>query len=424
MFICFDEKASPVTSVDEIFKRHNPQNVSLRCEYKYDGERAQIHKFGNEVKIFSRNCLDSSEKYKDVVEHIKRCIPFDFIIDSEIVAVSKDTQRPLPFQELTKRCKKNVCVSDISIYVQVYMFDVLWIKGESCLDLPLAQRVAKLENFFDEDFYIGEDTFYLNIPTVMNLTKSDDTSASVNVQKFLTKAVNESHEGLMIKVLDSKYDCVRRSTNWLKLKKDYVNGDSLDLVIIGANHGAGKRKDVYGSFFVASAAAAAADLSHGANEDKRFQVVCKVGTGFSDAMLEQLSKELKKVTPTYEKKGTSYYQANSEFIAVEYDNFEKPDQFFEPSLVVEIKFADLTISNYPCAHELLNDNGSGISLRFPRFVRVRDDKNLGQITSAQEIFDMYQRQSQGQSDKNISKRKSEDETTTNEKEPETKRQRK
>lgn len=180
----------------------------------------------------------------------------------------------------------------------------------------------------------------------------------------------------MVKMLhgpDSYYEPSKRSRNWLKLKKDYLAGvgDSLDLVVIGAYIGRGKRTGGYGGFLLASY-----------NQDTgEYETTCKIGTGFSEQDLADLHAKL---SPTEIKQPKSYYvydTTNSNAV---------PDVWFEPTLVFEVLTADLSLSPiYKAAH---HEYGKGISLRFPRFLRVRDDKGIEDATSSTEVAEFYERQ--------------------------------
>lgn len=200
-----------------------------------------------------------------------------------------------------------------------------------------------------------------------------------DIQHLLDEAVKASCEGLMVKMLDtaeSGYEPSKRSRNWLKIKKDYLSGigDSLDLVVIGAYFGKGKRTSVYGAFLLACYN----------SEAETFESVCNIGTGFSEAVLEELHKKL---APIAIDKPKPFYSHST--IAK-----DQPDVWFEPRFVWEVKTADLTLSPRYLAgkNELMDASGRGISLRFPRFIKERDDKKAEQATNGGMIVEMYRKQ--------------------------------
>jgi len=205
---------------------------------------------------------------------------------------------------------------------------------------------------------------------------NNNTQDMEEVNQFLEQAVKNGTEGLMVKTLDvnASYEPSVRSLNWLKLKKDYVEGcgDSLDLVPIAAWSGKGKRTGVYGAYLLACYNA----------EDDQFQTICKVGTGFSDKQLKDLTEKLKNhIIP----KPSNAYCYNREKL--------KPDVWFDTVTVWEVKAADLTISPAHMAAVGMAHESKGIALRFPRLERIRDDKTPEEATSAEQVFDMYQSQS-------------------------------
>ncbi|CAN6559892.1 unnamed protein product [Malus baccata var. baccata] len=356
--------AKPTKGVSEIVQKF--QDTEYTCEYKYDGERAQIHFMENgSVEIYSRNAERNTGKYPDVVaavSRLKKSSVTSFVLDCEIVAYDREKQKILPFQVLSTRARKNVSVSEIKVEVCIFAFDMLYLNGR-----PLIQEQLKVRRECLYDSFVEEAGFF-QFATALTSNDIDE------IQKFLDAAVSSSSEGLIIKTLtkDATYEPSKRSLNWLKLKKDYMDsiGDSLDLVPIAAFHGRGKRTGVYGAFLLAC---------YDSNNEE-FQSICKVGTGLTEAMLEERSASLRtKVIP----KPKSYYR---------YHDTMNPDVWFEPSEVWEVKAADLTISPVHRAAVGIVDANKGISLRFPRLIRVREDKPPEQATSSEQVAELYNAQ--------------------------------
>ncbi|XP_058199958.1 DNA ligase 1 [Rhododendron vialii] len=360
--------AKPTKGVSEILDKF--QDMEFTCEYKYDGERAQIHYLENgSVEIYSRNAEWNTGKFPDVVvavSRLKKSSVTSFVLDCEIVAYDREKKRIMPFQILSTRARKNVVLSDIKVDVCIFAFDILYLNGQPLMHEQLNVRREHLYKSFEEE------PGYFQFATAITSNDLEE------IQKFLEAAVDTCSEGLIIKTLskDATYEPSKRSHNWLKLKKDYMEsiGDSLDLVPIAAFHGRGKRTGVYGAFLLA--------CYDSSNEE--FQSICKIGTGFSESVLEERSASLRsKVIP----KPKAYYR---------YGDSINPDVWFEPTEVWEVKAADLTISPVHRAAIGIVDSDKGISLRFPRLLRVREDKSPEQASSSDMVAEMYNAQKNNQ----------------------------
>ncbi|VEU23427.1 DEKNAAC104615 [Brettanomyces naardenensis] len=363
--------AKPTKSISEIMD--TLQGQTFTCEYKYDGERAQIHLMPNgDMRVYSRNSENMTERYPDlipVVQELRAENPEieSLILDSECVAWDTEAHKILPFQVLSTRKRKDVQEKDIKVRVCLFVFDMLFYNGEPIIQKPLNERREFLYKHVKQ------------IPQKLQFATKLDSTSTEEMSAFLDQSVHDSCEGLMIKSLygsGSRYEPSKRSRNWLKLKKDYLEGvgDSLDLVVIGGYIGKGKRTGWYGGFLLASY-----------NQDTgEYESVCKIGTGFSEELLANLREQLKPKEISQPKASYVYSRDNSN---------AEPDIWFEPYMVFEVKVADLTTSPiYKSGASYFGDGEKGISLRFPRFIQIRQDKSTEDATSSEQIVEMFESQ--------------------------------
>lgn len=309
----------------------------VAAEWKFDGARVQIHKKNDDISLYSRRLENITGSLPDIVSAVKKAIKADSaILDGEVVAIGEDG-RPRPFQEILKRFRRKYNVQDKvrHIPLTLNLFDIMYLNDKSLIELPLQERrkflVASIEN--------------------NDLVRVDEqliTSDSLQINNMYEQALQAGHEGIMIKNPGSPYSPGKRGKNWLK-KKPIM--ETLDLVVIGAEWGYGRRTSFLGSY-----ALACYDPETG-----RFLSVGKVATGISDEQLAELTELFRE------------HIISESGISVE----------IRPHILFEVAFEEIQKSiNY----------GSGYALRFPRLVRIRDDKSLEEVDTLERLEDMYRTQ--------------------------------
>ncbi|KAL1582247.1 hypothetical protein WHR41_09110 [Cladosporium halotolerans] len=412
------------------------QGRDFSCEFKYDGQRAQVHcDEKGKVTIFSRHLEVMTEKYPDLVALIPKIRGegiSSFIMEGEVVAVDRETGDLKPFQVLANRARKDVVIGSVKVDVCLFAFDLMYLNGEELLDRPFRERRNLLRSLFIE------------IPNHFSWVKSlDATSADQElVSDFFKQATDIKCEGIMVKVLDNlpnpdlqaemdidipadqqpklppptpskpkkkpkpknktnptptdppddpdsttpkppstrrkallaTYEPDKRLDSWLKVKKDYAShADTIDLIPVGGWHGSGRKNAWWSPILLACRSAETGGL----------EVVTKCMSGFTDA----------------------FYKANKERYSEEGDNTlgggqpayveyrgAQPAVWFEPQEVWEMAFADVTLSpTYTAAIGLVSEE-RGLSLRFPRFLRVREDKGLEEASSNEFLAGLWRKQ--------------------------------
>jgi DNA ligase-1 len=379
------------------------QGRDFTCEYKYDGQRAQVHcdPLGK-VSIFSRHLELMTDKYPDLVSLVPQLRGdgvSSFILEGEVVAVNQDSGELLPFQTLTNRAKKNVEIGSIKINVCLFAFDLMYLNGEPLLGRAFRERRELLRSLFIE------------VPRRFTWVKSLDATSSNSdtVLSFFNDAINEKCEGIMVKVLDdlptsvfgstaamlpppfpsritvseakdggsrrrallSTYEPDKRLESWLKVKKDYnASSDTLDLIPVGGWHGQGRKAAFWSPLLLAVR-----------NPDTGcLEAVTKCMSGFTDKFY-QANKE------KYSEGGPNVISRPS---YVEYRG--EPEVWFEPQEVWEVAFADITLSpTYTAAIGLVSED-RGLSLRFPRFLRVREDKGVDDASTSEYLASLWRKQ--------------------------------
>ena len=352
-------------NIEDIFERLGAQ---CACEYKYDGERVQIHKRGNKVTLYSRNTENITLMYPDLIDSISKLPSESFIIEGEIVAIDIETGRIKPFQELMRRRRKYEIEQMMKKYpVELYLFDILYFENRSLLKETYLIRRKVLEELITSGDIKEDSNLALATQKVVN--------SKEELEQFFEDSLDQC-EGLMIKSVkeDSIYQAGNRGYIWLKLKKSYQSQmiDSIDCVVIGAYMGRGRRGGNFGALLCAIYN----------KEHDILQSICKVGSGFKDEDIAQFPElfnnlEMKKKP------------LNVDIVAEKL----KPDIWIDPKIVCCIIGDEISLSpDHRAGYNLRREN-SGFAIRFPRFLGMRDDKSLSDITTIDEILEIFDKQS-------------------------------
>jgi DNA ligase-1 len=303
---------------------------SAAIEWKYDGARVQIHKDGKRVRIFSRRLEDVTRSLPEIVRLAQEVRADKAILDGEVVAIGKDS-RPLAFQEILKRFRRkyNVEKQAKETPLHLFLFDLIYLDGQSTVDLPLTRRREMLEGIAD--------------PSILA-----DQVISDSVQKaeeIYHQALEKGHEGLILKNSMSVYAPGKRGKNWLKIKPVM---ETLDLAVIGAKWGEGRRASFLGSYRLACLDEATSKLLD----------IGWVATGLTDDALAELTELFR------------------ELILVQ----NGMEVELKPAVIFEVAYEEIQKSQ---------SYSSGYALRFPRLVRVRDDKSLEEADSLERVESLY-----------------------------------
>jgi DNA ligase-1 len=331
------------------------------AEYKYDGMRIQAHRTADgAIELFTRRLERVSAQFPDVVELLAAGLgPAEAIIEGEVVAFNAAAGELRPFGEvMTRRRKHGIAEAVRDVPVGLFCFELLYADGEDLTTLPYPQRRARLAEA-------------IMVSPQLRLTTATELTTPAALDAAFEQAVTDGCEGLVCKSVSpaAVYQAGARGWLWIKLKRDYRTelSDTVDLVVVGAFAGRGRRAGGYGALLLAA---------YDPDSDI-FRAVTKCGTGFSDADLAALPARLASLV--------------SPGPPARVDARQQPDVWFEPSLVLEILSAELTLSpNYTAAWGQISEH-SGLAMRFPRFTgRWRDDKAAEDATTTSELVDLYQ----------------------------------
>ncbi|MBV9176298.1 MAG: ATP-dependent DNA ligase [Nitrososphaeraceae archaeon] len=328
--------ADVMLTAEEIIKYYNKP---LICEYKYDGIRAQVHKFGQEVRLFSRKLVDVTNAFPELVNAAlavrSSSSDIDFILDGEVMAFQNG--KPLHFHELQKRLhKKNVTeqiMTDVPLVYVVY--DIMYFNGENTIGKSIKGRKEILSNISFKDPIINS------------------TYRVVNSEQEIIAMFEESrdigHEGLVLKDLDSQYHPGKRGRYWMKLKKEL---DTIDAVVVIAEYGHGKRAGVLSDYTFAV---------RDDTDSNQLRTIGKAYSGLTDDEIFEITKKLRSI------------MIKDEGYSI----------IVKPEIVLEIAFDSIQKSN---RHD------SGFALRFPRIKNIREDKDAADIDTLQKVKQIYEKQ--------------------------------
>ncbi|MBS7639043.1 MAG: ATP-dependent DNA ligase [Candidatus Bathyarchaeia archaeon] len=321
--------AQMATDLREVFEEHGGRTA---LEYKLDGARIQIHVSNGDVKIYSRRLTDVTRSLPEVVSLIRGEVRArEAILEGEVIAVGEDG-KPMPFQHLMRRFKRIHSVDEAveEIPVELYLFDLLYVDGESLIKTPYVERRRRL----------GE------VAGSIPLTKQMVASSMEEAESFLRAAVSEGHEGLMAKRLDSPYTPGIRGKHWFKIKEVL---EPLDLVIVAAEYGYGRRHNWLSDYYLA------------ARDGEKFTVIGKTFKGLTDDEIAEMTERLKKIA----------IREEGSMVIV------------QPKIVVEVAYNEIQMSP---KYE------SGMALRFARITRIRDDKSPEEADTIETVRKIYESQ--------------------------------
>jgi DNA ligase-1 len=327
--------AEKAENMEEVFKEFHEVFV----ETKYDGMRAQIHKRGNDIWIYTRRLEEVTKQFPDLVELCRKGLNVEeCIVEGEVLGISSKTKLPLPFQVLSQRIHRKYDIEQTikEIPIQMNLFDVVYVDGKVLTDQTLKERRKILEKIVK------------TIPGKFQLSEQFLTYDIKKAEKFYKKALSEKQEGVMLKVPDSKYIFGRHVGGWYKIKPIM---ETLDLVIIGATWGEGRRGKWLSSYAVACKDPDIGD----------FLECGMMGTGLTEDECENMTKVLKPLILSEKGK----------------------DVVIKPKIVVEVGYQEIQKSP---------TYSSGFALRFPRLIRIRQDRIAEDTDTIERVVQLFKSQ--------------------------------
>ncbi len=330
-------------------------------EPKFDGFRLQVHRAGDEVRIFSRNLEEMSAMFPEVIEATRRLGVQDVIFEGEVLAYNPATEEFLPFQQTTRRRRKHG-VEELAaeLPLRLFIFDLLYLNDADLTPLPYTERREQLQALLGEPGERG----------VLAIAPAQLVREPAALERFFEQSIAQGLEGIVAKKPDAPYQAGARNFNWVKLKRVSAGHvqDTVDCVILGYLYGRGKR-----------AAFGAGALLVGVYDPERdeFATVTKIGTGLSDAEWRAVRERCDRITVPQRPARVRALIA--------------PSAWVEPQVVIEVLADEITRSPmHTCG---MRDGESGYALRFPRLISFRDaDKRPEDATTVAEIIALYAQQ--------------------------------
>lgn len=329
---------------------------SAHVQQKFDGFRIQIHKDGDNVRLFSRNLEETTHMFPEIIQGVLQQIKAKTIIlDSEGLAYNPESEEFLPFQETTKRRRKHGIEEAAKLLpLKAFVFDIMYIDGKSLMDQPLNERIKNLESSIK-----GDDILIPQLGEIVTTSERMDV--------LFNDALTKGLEGLVVKRPDSKYEAGARNFNWVKLKK-HSNGelkDTIDTVILGYIYGRGKRAEF---------GAGALLVGVYDKEKDEFVTVSKIGTGLTDDEWREIHKRADKIKVDHK--------------PARVNSVLEPSVWIKPEIVIEVLADEITRSPIHTAGK--DGEAAGYALRFPRLVRFReDDRKAEDATTVKELITLY-----------------------------------
>jgi DNA ligase 1 len=328
-------------------------------ERKYDGFRCQVHKAGDDIKIFSRNLEDMTASFPEIAEATRRQVVVGTaIFEGEAVAYNPLSDEYVPFQQTVRRRRKHgIEETAAELPLRLFAFDVLYAEGESVMQRSYTERHAMLE-------------YAIEAGDTILISEAHTTGESEELLEGFNDSIQRGLEGIVAKRPDSPYQAGARNYNWVKLKRAQAGNleDTVDCVIVGYIYGRGRRA----AFGVGALLVAAYDP-----ERDVFPTVTKIGTGLSDAQWREVRERCE---PYISERKSARVESNIE-----------PSVWVEPQVVIEVLADEITRS--PVHPTGVDEGDQGYALRFPRLVGFRqEDKKPEDVTTVAEIVELYDQQ--------------------------------